>query len=253
MNRIGVDVSVEYDDAYIGAKEIVMECLNQSSSQNKNHCDDNCDCDDTTRKKSYNDREKNKEKDEIKDDILIMIEYFTSVFSYYQNIFNNNNNGNIRCKARIVSSYGTSGCKCPRWHIDHVPLRLVMSLKGPGCVYVPHEREVKMTKTPLRSNKNNSGNEDDLVAAIPTLNRTALNGIDIYDSKIANEIIMPKKSEDVLALTADEMEAVLLMGRCWEQRQPMQSPAAVPHRSPDLEADQMRILLTIDAVPKDKE
>lgn len=248
-HRIGVDASIEYDDAYIGAKEIVMECLKQSSWRNKYHCEENCDCNDT----AYNFDEK--KEDSLEEDTLNMIDNLTSIFSYYQNIFNDNNNqnknGKVRCKARVVSSYGKSGCKCPRWHIDHVPLRLVMSLKGPGCVYVPHEREVEMATK--KSMSGAIGDDDYLVAEMPRLNRAALNGIDIDDSKIANEIIMPNKSEDVLALIAKEMEAVLLMGRCWEERQQTQSPAAVPHRSPDLEVDQMRILLTIDVVPMSKE
>lgn len=39
-------------------------------------------------------------------------------------------------KARIVSTRGTSGTKCPRYHVDHVPMRWVQSLVRPGCDYV---------------------------------------------------------------------------------------------------------------------
>ncbi len=39
-------------------------------------------------------------------------------------------------KARIVSTRGSSGTKCPRYHVDHVPMRWVQALVGPGCDYV---------------------------------------------------------------------------------------------------------------------
>ena len=36
-------------------------------------------------------------------------------------------------KARVVASRGSAATKCPQWHIDHVPVRHIQSLVGPGC------------------------------------------------------------------------------------------------------------------------
>ncbi len=69
---------------------------------------------------------------------------------------------------------------------------------------MPHELEMKQKK---KINQNNDGD------TINTqLNRPALNGIDIDDSTLANNIIMPNGIEDVISITAIEGEAVLLMG-----------------------------------------
>ncbi len=232
-NSIGIDVSVEFDDPQNGAKDLVQNCLYQIAQYDNNIDSVDCYCN-------------------YPNENFDVIDYFTSIFSFYQSIFNqehnddnNDNHRNIRYKARIVSSHGQIGCKCPRWHIDHVPVRLVMSLKGPGCVYVPHELEMKC--------KNHNDRLSSPSQAI--LNRTALNGIDIDDSTVANNIIMPFGSEEVLALNAKEMEAVLLMGRYWEDNDGDHAcsfiiPAAIPHRSPNLHSGEKRVLLTIDIIPK---
>mmetsp|Transcript_2863 Transcript_2863/g.3427 ORF Transcript_2863/g.3427 Transcript_2863/m.3427 type:complete len:154 (+) Transcript_2863:280-741(+) len=141
-----------------------------------------------------------------------------------------------------------------------------MSLRGPGCVYVPHELEMQQKRKPY---------EEDGTDYNIQLNRSALNGIDIEDSTIANNIIMPNGLEDTLSITAKEGEAVLLMGRCWEgqnlnlDNEKVEEDSgstctsvrcgckearndivlAVPHRSPNLRPDEMRILLTVDVVP----
>lgn len=239
-NSIGIDVSVEFDDPQNGAKALVQNCLHQVAQHYDNNIDSVDSCNFYTNE-NYD-----------------VIDYFTSIFSFYQSIFNqedyDNNNDNhqdIRYKARIVSSHGQIGCKCPRWHIDHVPVRLVMSLKGPGCVYVPHELEMKYK---IQNDRLSSPSQ-------AFLNRTALNGIDIEDSTIANSVIMPFGSEDVLAFNAKGMEAVLLMGREWEREERHDdndgdhecsyiTPAAIPHRSPNLQSGEKRVLLTIDVIPK---
>lgn len=167
-------------------------------------------------------------------------------------IVDDDQSSTFQYKARLVSSQGPIGCKCPRWHVDHVPLRLVMSLKGPGCVYIPHELEMRHC------------DHDHVVSETLLVNRTALNHMDFNDSNVANSIIVPNEE---LALTAKEMEAVLLMGRYLEddrrnevsngrERLSVSSftkPAAVPHKSPTLELDEKRILLTLDVLPQVQE
>eukprot|EP00980_Cylindrotheca_fusiformis_P029414 scaffold23471_cov141-Cylindrotheca_fusiformis.AAC.11 len=39
-------------------------------------------------------------------------------------------------KARIVATRGRIGTKCPQWHRDHVPVRWIQALVGPGCQVV---------------------------------------------------------------------------------------------------------------------
>jgi Protein of unknown function (DUF1826) len=40
-------------------------------------------------------------------------------------------------QARIITSRGApANVKCPMWHIDHVPIRWIQSLAGPGVVWV---------------------------------------------------------------------------------------------------------------------
>ncbi|GKY94711.1 hypothetical protein MPSEU_000436600 [Mayamaea pseudoterrestris] len=39
-------------------------------------------------------------------------------------------------KARIVASRGSVATKCPRWHVDHVFVRHIQSLVGPGCAFM---------------------------------------------------------------------------------------------------------------------
>ena len=183
-------------------------------------------------------------------------QHLSNVLSYYQSIatHNNNEDGNSKkCQARIVSSIGEKGIKCPRWHADHVPVRLVMALRGPGCEYIPHELEVGRRNR--GSSSSNSSDEERLV------DRHALNNIDEDDTRIANDIIVPpNEAIEEAIIHAREGDAVLLMGRAWEENVDITSledvdssssnnvVLAAVHRSPMLEPGQERILLTVDLV-----
>lgn len=168
-------------------------------------------------------------------------QHMANVLSYFQSIAGDNNSSNIKCQARIVSSIGRNGIKCPRWHADHVPVRLVMSIIGPGCEYIPHEVEVM-----------GSGNTR-------LVDRNALNTLDEDDTRIANEIIVPTNlnTGKTIVSSAKEGDAVLLMGRAWEDSSTLQEGdftnsndiLAAVHRSPLLSPGQERILLTVDVVP----
>ena len=172
-----------------------------------------------------------------------IIQHLADVLSYFQSVAGVDNSNNIKCQARIVSSFGINGIKCPRWHADHVPVRLVMSIIGPGCEYIPHEVEVMGT----------SSNER-------LVDRNALNTLDEDDTRIANDIIVPPNllstGKKTTITPAKEGDAVLLMGRAWEDdstlsegddftKNPNKILAAV-HRSPLLFSGQERILLTVD-------
>ena len=92
------------------------------------------------------------------------------------------------------------------------------------------------------------------------VNRTALNSLDEEDTQIANDIIVPKKmvydrekeGEEIIKY-AKEGEAILLMGKGWEEESDDSTTnedilLAAVHRSPVLKPNQERILLTVDLV-----
>jgi len=203
--KIGVDVTVEFRDAKDGATTLVQNCLDDSKAQIDH------------------------------DELESMMQYITNVLEYYQTHIHQKN---ALYKVRLVSTIGTKGQKCPRWHVDHVPLRLVMSLAGPGCVYIPYEMEVEH---------------------LTFVDRNALNGSDEADSTRANELILPHGEREI-AVYAKEGDAILLMGRAWEGeiQQPSSSQMergtmilAAPHRSPSLCSDEIRVLLVVDYVSRD--
>jgi len=168
------------------------------------------------------------------------LDHLSKVLSYYQSIVSTDDK-NKTCRARIVSSIGSIGTKCPRWHADHVPLRLVMSLLGPGCEYIPFEMET--------CNVNGE--------TIQTVNRQALNTLEEDDTSIANEIIVPTDRVEIakklhsrnVVTCANPGDVVLLMGRGWEEK--TNNVLAAVHRSPRLNDTEQRVLLTVDVVDWD--
>lgn len=99
-NQLVNDVTVRFDDPVAGAKELVKKC--QLFPE-------------------HNDVNDDYEKEAT-------IQHLTNILSYFQSIaFSSNDNESRICQARVVSSIGRTGMKCPRWHADHVPVRLVMS------------------------------------------------------------------------------------------------------------------------------
>jgi len=216
-NSIGVDVTVEFRDASQGAKELIQRCIlgnsnvNSNSNANSNHALQDAEY--------YNE----------------MKEYITKVLSFFQEHITKEDALLHRYKARIVSSRGSIGQKCPRWHVDHVPLRLIISLAGPGCIYIPIEKELEH---------------------VLCVDRAALNGLDDDDTTRANGLILPY-GENNVAVGAKKGDAVLLMGRAWEDRHGDgdfeeangEANWAAPHRSPELGNDELRVLLTVDVLP----
>ncbi len=198
QNQLVNDVTVQFDNPATGAYELVKQCqLFPQQSDDNNH-------------------DKHQSTTLLPPENIMMeqeiIQHLTDVLSYFQSVVassdpTNNNNSN-KCQARIVSSIGKNGIKCPRWHADHVPVRLVMSIIGPGCEYIPHEVEVGMV-----SSSSSSNNNERLV------DRNALNTLDEDDTRIANDIIVPPiklNTGKTIITSAKEGDAVLLMGRAWE-------------------------------------
>lgn len=224
QNQLVNDITVQFDDAETGAQELVEQC--RLFTQHR-HSDDDDD---------------NKQSTLLPENIMMEREitrHLTDVLSYFKSIAGDSNSDNIKCQARIVSSIGKNGIKCPRWHADHVPVRLVMSIIGPGCDYIPHEVEVIGSSANAR-----------------LVDRNALNTLDEDDTRIANDIIVPPNNVNTggtVVTSAKEGDAVLLMGRAWEDslsegEVTNSSILAAVHRSPVLSPGQERILLTVDLV-----
>jgi hypothetical protein len=113
-------------------------------------------------------------------------------------------------KARIVATRGRMGTKCPRWHCDHVVMRHIQALVGPGCDYVVSETGV---------------------------DRFIVNQADQCETDAINNDIVNDAIADVLH--GNVGEAIILKGMAGCNR-----PAI--HKSPKLQWWEGRLLLTLD-------
>ena len=192
---LGADVTVIFDDPFEGARQLLNGCDIQFQDDN----------------------------DET-------LQHLQAALSYFQHYVSFASGGVARkCKARIVASRGPIGTKCPRWHLDHVPVRLIMSLIGPGCDYIPESISPHATNNVY-------------------VDRHALNGLDMDDSARANRIIVP---DDNGVVHSKVGEAVVLMGREWDTVGEASDGDngilhAAAHKSPDLSPFEGRVLLTVD-------
>lgn len=138
----------EFTDPKVGARQLLENCGIIHHSISDDHIIGMSD-DETNRSRLMAEAE----------DVMETMDHLVNVLSYFQSIVstpssfaiddneeveeydNNHHPQHVvpRCVARIVSTRGKSGIKCPRWHADHVPVRLVMSFIGPGCDYVQEE------------------------------------------------------------------------------------------------------------------
>ena len=161
--------------------------------------------------------------------------------------------------ARIDASVGPDGKKCPKFHVDNVPARLIMSILGPGCVYVPE-------------NVVDAGDEADFLPRV--VDRRMLGAVRRTTS-MSNDLIVPpevvEKFEVSPVKQARQGDVLLLMGGQWQDAAPTscgdcascKGKEAVPseegavakehlfaavHRSPDIKQGQERILLVVDLV-----
>lgn len=128
--------------------------------------------------------------------------------------------------ARVVATRGPPSTKCPAWHQDHVPVRWIQSLYGPGCEWVDLQD--------WSTGTDEADAEDDSVLlneSVDDMNRRRVD---------PNEPIHQSCPG----------QAVMLVGRSW--RRYCRNPAladlpAVIHKSPSgFLPWQGRVLLTID-------
>ena len=126
-------------------------------------------------------------------------------------------------KARIVCSRGqVASSKCPRWHIDHVPIRWIQSLVGPGVMWINPDAVLWTTFiTPTNNDDYNDDSDDDN-------DRIDTKAAIIYQAKVG--------------------EAVMIQGNRWNEFSSTQKiPYPVVHKSPTgLLPWEGRVLFTMD-------
>ncbi|KAL7553038.1 hypothetical protein ACHAWF_016281 [Thalassiosira exigua] len=229
---VAQDASATFVDPVVGARRLLAECGLLTSSEGEGA---------GASKASFPSPETIMAEEEA-------ARHLASVLSHFQSVATPSDEKKAECVARIVATSGRIGTKCPRWHADHVPVRLVMSLLGRGCEYVREDF---------------AGGD----ARSRAVNRDALNDLDEEDTARANEVIVPSWGSSPGAASAieraEEGEAVLLMGRGWEDSVPGDASEeeeggvgadfagrgrvlAAVHRSPALGPTEERILLTVD-------
>jgi hypothetical protein len=147
-------------------------------------------------------------------------------------------------KVRIVATRGPSGTKCPQWHVDHVPVRWIQSLAGPGCEMVTGNDSINWKLLINGLNNNNNAQEDN----------------DTDDEFVVLEESVQDRNRalvetDAKIYSAREQESVLLIGNRWVDyaKDGAQASTVPPvlHKSPTIPWGLERVLLTQDVVLDD--
>jgi len=142
------------------------------------------------------------------------------IFSLFQETYlRSSNESPLLYRSRIVATRGSSGTRCPRYHTDWVPLRLVCALYGPGVVFI---------------NDSATGN---------TRWRKTVNKSDEIDSKKFNESIERQLKPDAI-VASNCGDCVIMLGKEWEDEE--NGVNALVHRSPYMKGTEGRVLLTVD-------
>ena len=130
----------------------------------------------------------------------------------------------VKFKGRLLATRGGEGKKCPNFHVDHVPVRWIQSLHGPGCQWVDEEYV----------------NWDVLLSYVST---------ETLDSRERNRLVV---DSDARIRQAPPGEALILVGNRFPEfrvdgDRESKSPLPVVHRSPEILLPwQGRVLLTMD-------
>jgi Protein of unknown function (DUF1826) len=169
----GCDVTVEWEDPHTGATKLADKCFNGKET----------------------------------DHVIAILE---EALGGFRNLTIQEGVPATSFKARIVATRGPIGTKCPRWHYDHVVMRHIQALVGPGCDYVISDTGV---------------------------DRSVVNQADQCETALINTDIVDDAIADVLH--GREGEAIVLKGLAGCDR-----PAI--HKSPELQWWQGRLLMTLD-------
>ena len=147
-------------------------------------------------------------------------------------------------KARIVATRGLSGTKCPQWHVDHVPVRWIQSLVGPGCEMVVGNVQQGiewdlingLNEKAEREEEDDDDDDNDDVVAMSVQDR--------------NQVLV--KDQIAQIYHGKEMEALLLIGNRWtDYAKESTFVPPVVHKSPTIPWGCERVLLTQDVILDD--
>jgi len=138
--------------------------------------------------------------------------------------------------ARIVATRGSPSTKCPAWHQDHVPVRWIQSLVGPGCEWVELADKDSWDTAPEDAESEKEEASAVMKESVDELNQRRI------DPRTPIHQELPG-------------EAVLLVGRLWDQHcrhAKNQNLTAVVHRSPSGFLQwEGRVLLTMDVLTEE--
>jgi hypothetical protein len=144
------------------------------------------------------------------------------------------NRRRVSFKCRLVATLGTTGAKCPQFHIDHVPVRWIQTFVGPGVEIVVGNNGVRWDAF-CRDDDTDEENENDAILWTPKERNKQL-----VDMNVANVYCAPPG------------EAVLILGNEWNQCVTQSSSKLimqpVVHKSPEISQLQPRVLLTQDII-----
>jgi hypothetical protein len=228
-----VDVTIAWtknDDVHAVARELLSQCKckrkgkHSATTGNNKHDDDDKDDDDEA-------------------DRIVLLSLAESLEEFRDFCMKHLTTNIVEFKARIIATRGSSGIKCPQWHVDHVPVRWIQSWKGPGCDFIMSEEGINWNAFHGLDNNNNSNNdveeadENDDFLTVEDRNRARV------DQKVAK------------IYSAKEKEGILLVGTRWNEFSKdddnSQTLHPVVHKSPSIPYWQGRVRLTQDVVLDD--
>lgn len=149
-----------------------------------------------------------------------------------EEIYESNSRQHRNFKARLVATRGSQGTKCPQWHVDHVPVRWIQTMVGPGCQVVVGEEGVNWERM-NGWNLEEKDNDGEDVIDMPVIDR--------------NRMLVNENIAEIYEAT--EQEALLLLGNRWKdyaKDKTIQHVLPVVHKSPTVPLGQARVLLTQD-------
>jgi hypothetical protein len=173
-------------------------------------------------------------------------------------------------RARLVATRGRAGTKCPRWHMDHVPVRWIQALVGKGCDYVVGETGIhrSLVNHFLEEEQDDDDDEEEdhdhqecTANNVNDRHEHTLGQANVRDRPIAKlqqqantntQLVNPAVAN---IQQAKEGHAMLLLGTRWRLLPPVDDdphhpsnllPNPAIHKSPTLWPGEPRVLLTLD-------
>ena len=132
---------------------------------------------------------------------------------------------------RLVATRGPASTKCPQWHLDHVPLRWIQSLVGPGCEYIEGTTGINWSSI----NGLDGDDDDSMVVSSNVQNRNA----QLVNPDIAT--IRQAATGEAMILTGTEISNYMSSSSS-------EDLLPVVHKSPNIPMFQGRVLVTQNVV-----